>query len=598
MTALKNNEWFKEQCVYQIYPSSFCDSEGHGVGTLRGITSKLDYLKELGVDVVWLSPVFKSPMKDMGYDISDYRDIREEFGSLKDWDDLKDGLHNRGMKIMMDLVVNHSSDQHEWFKESRSSKTNEKRDWYIWRPARQGPNGERLPPNNWESVFGGESAWAWDHKTEEYYLRLFVKEQPDLNWENQKLREAVYDAMRFWLDRGCDGFRMDVINLISKTPGLPDATNVRDGELQPCFEHCVNGPRVHEFLKEMNQAVLSKYDTITVGEAPWTRDINTLLEYSRPENKELQMLFAFELHELTGSNDGNEEDTMKWRTYRLQEFKEVIEKYQTGLWGKGWNSLFLANHDQPRAISHFANDSSEFRAASAKLLATLHNTLCGTVFIYQGDEIGMKNAPSSWTIDDFPDVATQMYWKTMLTKRQQETGLQDPDMSDVFGNVLRKARDNGRTPLPWNSEPHGGFTRGPKPWMRVNEDFAEGWNVKDQQKDPASVLEYWKKIVALRKKHPILVHGSFTLLDRANPTIFAYMREWEGETAFVMLSFAQGEVMYDLPFEAGDLGKAKLLIWTGEVDGQHSHGEGGAPPPLKMGSMVKLSAFEGRVYLM
>ncbi|KAL8291593.1 hypothetical protein RQP46_001851 [Phenoliferia psychrophenolica] len=560
-SIFKSKDWFKEVTVYQIYPSSFCDSNGNGTGTLAGVTSKLDYLKRLGVDVVWLSPVMTSPWKDGGYDISNYKDIREEYGTLQHWDDLKNGIHARGMKLMMDLVVNHSSDEHAWFKESRSSKTNPKRDWYHWQPAKIGPDGERLPPNNWESVFGGESAWTWDELTEEYYLRLFVKEQarsynpptlrlpsltstsqPDLNWEHQPLREAVYDAMRFWLDRGCDGFRMDVINLISKVPGYPDCAPTKEGFLQPSFEMTANGPRVHEFLQEMHREVLSKYDTITVGETPFTHD-TSILAYSRPENKELQMVFTFELHDI----DGTAGNPRIRKGFELRTFKEVLEKYQRDLWGKGWNSLYL---DQARSVSRFANDSPEFRTRSAKVLATLHNSLCGTVYIYEGDEIGMKNVPSSWTIDDFPDVATKMYWQTCVffVERIATTGEANPDMADVLDQLLHKARDNARTPMQWDTSPHAGFTTG-KPWMRVNEDFKDGWNVADQEKDSESVLSYWKQMLQVRKSNPVLVHGEFTLLDRENPCVFAYTRKWDGVTALVILSFAPGEVVFHIPHE-------------------------------------------------
>ncbi|KAK4701661.1 hypothetical protein P7C70_g4567, partial [Phenoliferia sp. Uapishka_3] len=450
MTSDSSKEWFKEVTVYQIYPSSFCDSGSSGTGNLAGITSKVDYLHNLGVDVVWLSPIYSSPWKDAGYDISDYRNIREEYGTLEDWDKLKDELHKRGMKLMMDLVVNHSSDEHEWFQQSRSSKTNPYRDFYIWQPAKTNEKGERVPPNNWESVFGGESAWEWDEKTEEYYLRLFVKEQPDLNWENPAVREAVYDVMKFWLDRGCDGFR-----------------------------------------------------------------------------------------------------------------------------------------DQARSVTRFANDSPEYRARSAKVLATLHNSLCGTVYIYEGDEIGMKNIPKDWTIEDFPDVATQMYWKTQLKERKLTTGESDPDMSDILQNVLQKARDNARTPMQWNNKPHAGFTTG-KPWMRVNDDFADGWNVEDQLDNPDSVLNYWTKVLKVRKANPVLVHGDFTLLDRANPCIFAYLREWKGSKALIVLSFTPGEVVWDVPDEVGDLESAKLLIGT----------LGEETPKLEKERMIKMAPFEGRIYLL
>ncbi|KAM0752284.1 glycoside hydrolase family 13 protein [Meredithblackwellia eburnea MCA 4105] len=573
-------DWFKEVVIYQIYPSSFCDSRGDGIGTLAGVTSKLDYLKELGVDVVWLSPIYKSPMKDMGYDISDYEDIRPEFGTLKDWEDLRDGLHARGMKLMMDLVVNHTSDQHEWFKESRSSKTNPKRDWYIWRPKKDVAAGERSEPNNWQSMFGDESAWAWDETTEEYYLRLFVKEQPDLNWENPDVRKAVYDLMKWWLDRGCDGFRMDVINLISKVPGLPDATPVRPGFLQPSAEHTANGPRVHEFLKEMNREVMSKYDTITVGETPCSTDPAVLVEYSKPENKELHMVFVFEQHDI----DLTEGQPMKARKYELPEMKRIWAKYQTSFYDKGWSSLYLANHDQARPVSRFANDS-EFRVQSGKLLSTFHNTLCGTVYIYQGDELALKNVPKDWTIEDLPDCATQMYYEAALKARQAETGQSNPDMSDVMTDILHKCRDNARTPIPWTSGHEGGFTTG-KPWMKLNPDYKDGWNVEDEQKDPNSVLNYFKRVVKLRKAHPVLVHGTFTLLSPDDLQIFSYLRQWQNAKVLVVLNWSASKTQYSIPASVGSTDSAKLLIGT--LD---------SGSPIKDGKL-DLEPYEARVYML
>ncbi|KAK4057348.1 hypothetical protein OIO90_001414 [Microbotryomycetes sp. JL221] len=531
-----DKQWWKEATVYQVYPSSFCDGNGDGLGDLKGITSKVDYLHQLGVDVLWLSPIYDSPQKDMGYDISDYRKLYEPYGDLNDWDNLRDALHSKGMKIMMDLVVNHTSDQHEWFKQSRSSKNSPFRDWYIWKPARTGSNGERLPPNNWACVFGKESAWAWDEETQEYYLHLYVTEQPDLNWDNPKVRNAVWDIMKFWLDRGCDGFRMDVINLISKTPGLPDARQIVDGEfLQPSYEHTANGPNVHKYLKEMYDQVLSKYDTITVGETPFTHDTDILSQYSLSSNKELQMVFTFELHDI----DGNKNDPMIVRKFNLSEFKSIIEKYQCELFDKGgWNALYFANHDQARSISRFANDNDEYRSLSSKLIATLQHSLSGTTYIYQGEEIAMRNVNNqTWSIKDFPDVATQMYWRAKLQERIKQTGQQNPDMSDVEQNILRKARDNARVPIQWTAGPQAGFTTG-KPWMRVNVEDAQHYNVEDLLKQPDSVINYWRRIIKARKANPVLIYGDFTLLDKDNEQIFAYIRSNESNKALVLLNFS------------------------------------------------------------
>ncbi|KAK4047096.1 hypothetical protein OIV83_005659 [Microbotryomycetes sp. JL201] len=589
-TVIKSEDkrWWKEATVYQVYPSSFADGNGDGLGDLKGITSKVDYLHHLGVDVLWLSPIYDSPQKDMGYDISDYRQIYAPYGTLEDWDNLRDALHAKGMKIMMDLVVNHTSDQHEWFKQSRSSKDSPFRDWYIWRPAKKGPNGERLPPNNWACVFGKESAWAWDEHTQEYYLHLYVTEQPDLNWDNPSVRNAVWDIMKFWLDRGSDGFRMDVINLISKTPGLPDAKEIVPGEfLQPSYEHTANGPNVHNYLQEMYREVLSKYDTITVGETPFTHDTNILSEYSLDANHELQMVFTFELHDI----DGDRTDPMINRPYKLPEFKQIIEKYQRDLYGKGWNALYFGNHDQARSVSRFGSDKTdEYRSLSSKLIATMQHTLCGTTYIYQGEEIAMKNVdPTTWSIKDLPDVATQMYWQAKLDERRSKTGQKDPDMSDVEQNILRKARDNARAPVQWTAGEQAGFSTG-KPWMRVNVEDAQNWNVERLLSQPDSVINYWRKIIATRKANPVLIYGDFVLLDRDNLQVFAYTRTYAQTRALVLLNFSDDQQTFSVPDTEGEFveKKAKMLIGNyGDKSGQELRG-----------NQVELRPWEARVYVL
>ncbi|KAF7791180.1 hypothetical protein EIP86_002191 [Pleurotus ostreatoroseus] len=428
--------WWKSAVVYQIYPISFFDSNGDGLGDLNGLYTKLDYLKDLGVDVIWVCPIYKSPLKDMGYDISDYQDIDPRYGTLEDWDKLLAGVHERGMKLLMDLVVNHTSDQHAWFRESRSSKTNPKRDWYIWRPPRYDAEGRRMPPNNWKGNFQG-SAWEYDKATEEYYLHLFVTEQPDLNWENPEVREAVWGTMRFWLDRGCDGFRvrvplrnselverskgreydfgMDVINMISKVDGLPDAVVTSPGEpYQPAGLLYANGPKVHQYIKEMHERVLSHYITMTVGETPLTHRAEDIAAYVLPRNKELNMVFQFEVVDMdSGGTEGGAEavsplTTSKWTVLQL---KNIVRKWQQYKREEGyWNSVYIENHDNARSVSRFGNDSDEWRAPSAKLLAMMQATQSGTLFVYQGEEIGMKNFPRSWGIEEYLDVATINFW--------------------------------------------------------------------------------------------------------------------------------------------------------------------------------------------
>lgn len=525
LDRIEHQHWWKESVVYQIYPRSFMDSNGDGIGDLQGIISKLDYLQQLGVDVVWLSPVYKSPNDDNGYDISGYQEILDEFGTMKDWEQLLDGLHQRGMKLIMDLVVNHSSDEHPWFIESRSAKDNPYRDFYIWRPGKDGKE-----PNNWESVFSG-SAWQYDETTDEYYLHLFSKKQPDLNWENPTLRQEVYDMMTWWLDKGIDGFRMDVINMISKMTGLPDAPAVRDRPYQPGGQFYMNGPRVHEYLQEVEQNVLCHYDIMTVGETPEVTPDEALL-YVGHDRHELDMVFQFELMDVD-SGPGGKWDVVPWK---LTDFKRILTKWQLGLQGKGWNSLYLNNHDQPRLVSRFGNDST-YRLESAKMLATMIHTLQGTPYIYQGEEIGMTNANFA-SIDEYQDIETKNIYHERVV-----LGGEDPQ--HIMRAIQMKGRDHARTPMQWNDRPHGGFTTG-TPWLTVNPNY-KYINVEQALADPDSILYYYQKLIQLRKRHPILIYGDYQEVFADHEQVYAYMRVLEDNRVFVCLNFDVNPVTIDVP---------------------------------------------------
>ncbi|KAL4064774.1 glycoside hydrolase family 13 protein [Scleroderma yunnanense] len=570
--------WWKSATVYQIYPSSFFDSNGDGIGDLNGIHAKLDYLKDLGVDILWLSPIYRSPQADMGYDISDYRDIDPRYGTLGDWDRLLQAIHKRGMKLMMDLVVNHTSDEHEWFLQSRSAKENPKRDWYFWRPAKL-VNGKQFPPNNWKSVFQG-SAWDLDENTGEYYLHLYVSKQPDLNWENPVVRDAVWDIMRFWINRGCDGFRMDVINIISKTQGLPDAPVVDDSQYyQPASVHFANGPRVHEYIKEMHAKVLSHYDLITVGETPFTHDASALAEYVLPQNKELNMVFNFALMDI----DSPDYSPLVRKAWTLAELKDVVRRWQQYKRDEGyWNAVFIENHDHARSVSRFGNDSNEWRAISAKMLCILEVTQTGTLYVYQGQELGLKNFPRTWGIEEYKDVASLNYYDLIKAQRQNAQGKEDVDMSDLLDNFQQKARDHARTPMQWNNCPNGGFTTG-TPWMRVNDDYAK-WNAAAQAGDPDSVHTFWKHAIEVRKQHDVLIYGSFELRLPDHEQVFAYTRSLGDSRAVVVLNFDVNTVEIDL---AGleDLGSYRLILGNYGTDREDSGGK------------LILRGYEGRVYI-
>lgn len=512
--------WWKESVVYQIYPRSFYDSNGDGIGDLRGIIQKLDYLETLGIDVVWLTPVYKSPNDDNGYDISDYCDIMDEFGTLADWRELLAGLHQRGIKLIMDLVVNHTSDEHPWFQESRTSKESPYRDYYIWRP---GKNGRE--PNNWRSVFGG-SAWRYDELTGEYYLHLFSKKQPDLNWENPKVRTAVYDMMHWWLKQGIDGFRMDVINFISKVPGLPDIPVSEDDFYQDDGYYYANGPRLLEFLGEMRRDVLSQYDLLTVGETSFvtTQQATDLIN---EETGALKMVFQSEHMDL----DGGKICVKPWS---LGELKQIISRWQKDLEGRGWNSIFLGNHDQPRPVSRFGDDG-QYRVESAKMLATLTHTLQGTPYIYQGEEIGMTNVAFE-TIDDYRDIEARNLYQSMVTEKGMTPG-------EALALLHAKSRDNARTPMQWDDRAQAGFTTG-VPWIKVNPNYKD-INVKQSLADPNSVFAYYQQLIRLRKEYPVFVYGTYDLLLDDHQEMYGFTRTFEDNRLLVILNFSANRWMAD-----------------------------------------------------
>ncbi|PPQ72218.1 hypothetical protein CVT26_006972 [Gymnopilus dilepis] len=544
--------WWKEAVIYQIYPISFFDSNGDGIGDLNGIHAKLDYLRDLGVDVIWLSPIYRSPLADMGYDISDYENIDPRYGTLADWDNLLKGVHERGMKLMMDLVVNHTSDEHDWFLRSRSSKSDPKRDWYIWRPPKYDSAGNRCTPNNWKSTFQGP-AWDYDEKTGEYYLHIYVAKQPDLNWDNPDVREAAWDVMRFWINRGCDGFRMDVINLISKAEGLPDAPiTVPGDEYQPASMHFANGPRVHEYIKEMHSKVLSKQDLITVGETPFTHDASQLAAYVLPANKELNMVFQFELMDIDSPKEGQDIAALKTKKWSVDEFRNIS----------------------------------------------------GTQFVYQGQELALKNFPRSWGIQEYKDVASLNYWNSVLAQRRAERGTEDVDMSDTLDNFQKKARDHSRVPMQWDDSPNAGFTTG-VPWMRVNEDHGK-WNAASQLADENSVLAFWKQALGIRKQYDVLVrealilflsrsideyeraqiYGDFTDISHGHPSVFAYVRTLEDTKAMILLNFKEEETEFELP---------DAHRWDDYVLTLRNYQEEGTS--FRTSQKVRLRGFESRLYI-
>ena len=557
--------WWKESVVYQVYPRSFNDTNGDGIGDLRGIIAKLDYLQQLGVTVIWLSPVYQSPNDDNGYDISDYQAIMAEFGTLADWDTLLTQMHEHGIKLIMDLVVNHTSDEHPWFVQARASKDNPYRDYYIWRPGKAGAE-----PNNWASFFGG-SAWQYDATTDEYYLHLFSKKQPDLNWENPKVRAEIYSMMDWWLQKGIDGFRMDVINMISKTPGLPDAPVVTNNQYQFGGHYFINGPRLHEFLAEMKQQVLAKYDIVTVGETPMvTTEHGVALTDETTGN--LNMVFQFE-HMSIDEDPNAPLGRRSLFPWHLRDLKRVTTRWQSDLAGKGWNSLYLTNHDQPRSVSRFGNDT-QYRVESAKLLATFLHMLQGTPYIYQGEEIGMTNVPFT-TIDDFRDIETLNIYRELAAEGR--------DPQAVMELIRAKSRDNARTPMQWDASPQAGFTTG-TPWIKVNPNYPQ-INVEQALSDQDSIFYYYQKLIALRKQLPIMVYGSYDLILDDDAQVYAFTRTLQAEQLLVILNFSQQTTTFHIP-SAMPLTGLSLLISNYTVDAK------------EVVQTITLRPYEARVYHM
>lgn len=501
--------WWKNSVVYQIYPKSFQDSNGDGIGDIPGIISRLDYLEKLGIDVIWLSPVYESPMDDNGYDISDYRAIHPDFGTMEDMDQLIAEADKRGIKIVMDLVVNHTSDEHEWFQEALKGRDNPYRDYYVWRDPVNGG-----PPNDLESTFSG-SAWEYDEVSGQYYLHLFSKKQPDLNWENPKMRQNIYDMINFWLDKGIGGFRMDVIDNIGK---VPDEKIV------------VNGPKLHDYLQEMNRETFSKYDVMTVGET-WGATLENAKLYSDPDRHELSMIFQFEHIGLDEQENG-----AKWdlKDIDFVELKEVLSKWQTDIGDKAWNSLFWNNHDSPRIVSRWGNDK-EYRVESAKAFAILLHFMKGTPYIYQGEEIGMTNTPIS-DISEANDIETINMYHERIDKGYAK--------EEIIESINVKGRDNGRRPVQWSSEKHGGFTTG-EPWQAVNSNYTE-INVEEALKDKDSIFYTYQQLVRLRKENPLIVKGSYTLLLPDHESVFAYEREYEGEKWTVVVNLSEEKETLEL----------------------------------------------------
>jgi trehalose-6-phosphate hydrolase len=552
-----STSWWKTAVVYQIYPKSFYDTTGNGIGDIQGIIEKLDYLKELGVDVLWLTPIYKSPQRDNGYDISDYYNIQEEYGTMDDFDQLLEQAHKRGIKIIMDIVINHTSTEHEWFKQAKSSKDNPYRDFYIWKDGKDG-----LPPTNWESKFGG-SAWQWDETTGQYYLHLFDVTQADLNWENPKVREALYEMMHFWLKKGVDGFRLDVINLISKDQQFPQDDS--DGR-----KFYTDGPRIHEFLHEMNQEVFSKYDIMTVGEMSST-SIDNCIRYTNPREEELNMTFSF--HHLKVDYPNGE----KWTKsdFDFHALKDILSKWQVEMnKGGGWNALFWCNHDQPRVVSRFGDDK-QYHKESAKMLATTIHMMQGTPYIYQGEEFGMTN-PKFDKIEDYRDVESL---NTFEIKKNE--GLSEQEIIEI---LKQKSRDNSRTPVQWDSSKHAGFTTG-TPWIHTAANYKE-INAENAMKDSDSVFYHYQELIRLRKEYDVITNGDYELISEEDDSIFAFVRKTENEMLLVINNFYGTDTTYALPVKLDIAGLSNTVLLSNYADSA----------PLER--EIKLRPYESIVYFL
>lgn len=569
--------WWKNATVYQIYPASFKDSNGDGIGDIPGIHSQLDYIESLGVDAIWLCPMYDSPQHDMGYDISNYEAVYPPYGTVKDVEALIEACHERGMRILLDLVINHTSHEHAWFKESRSSKNSHKRDWYIWRPAKYDADGTRQPPNNWRSCFGG-SVWEWDEETQEYYLHLFAPQQPDLNWENPATRAAIYEsAMEFWLRKGIDGFRVDTVNMYSKPSDFPDAP-VTDASLQWQSAHHLfcNGPRIHEYIREMGQ-VLLKYNAMTVGELPHCPEVEDVLRYVSTKEKQLSMVFQFEIVDL-GAGQTLRYDTVprNWKLPQLRQRTLVTQRLMDGT-TDGWSTAFLENHDQARSVSRWGDDTTpELWARSAKMLSMFVASLSGTLYLYQGQEIGMVNAPSSWPISEYKDVESINFYRFV-----RETTDDDPlALAKAKVALQHLARDHARLPMQWDGTVNAGFTTPEAtPWMRVHDNH-QSLNVKRQNLDGQSVLAFWRQMLRLRRNYPdVFACGVFQDTDPQGESVFLFEKVGESNRKLVVaLNFTSKTQKVDLVNRLGR--DYKLLIQNGDGEG-----------------LENLQAYEGRVYL-
>jgi len=553
--------WWQKAVVYQIYPKSFQDTTGNGFGDIQGIIKRLDYLKKLGVDVIWLTPIYASPQKDNGYDISDYYSIHPEYGNMNDFDQLLTEAHDKGIKVIMDIVVNHTSTEHEWFKQASSSKDNPYRDFYIWKDGKE----DGLEPTNWQSKFGG-NAWKYDEKTDQYYLHLFDVTQADLNWENEKVREEVYKMMHFWFKKGVDGFRLDVINLISKDQSFPDD----DGTIAPGDgrKFYTDGPRVHEFIHEMNKEVFSQYDSLTVGEMSSTT-LDHCVKYTNPDCEELSMTFNF--HHLKVDYPNGE----KWEIGEMDflQLKNILSKWQVGMIeGGGWNALFWCNHDQPRVVTRYGNDG-KFHNESAKMLATTIHMMQGTPYIYQGEEFGMTD-PKFTSIDQYRDVESLNMYEILKEKGKSE--------EEVLEILRRKSRDNSRTPVQWNGEKNAGFTTG-TPWIETATNYTE-INAENAVKDQNSIFYHYQKLIQLRKEYDIITEGNYELLVPEDESVFAYTRSTEKEQLIVINNFYEKETVFQLPNHIKIDGKQSSILVANYTDSPNLTKE------------IKLRPYESIVY--
>ncbi len=549
-------QWWKEAVAYQVYPRSFKDSSGDGIGDIKGIIQKIEYLKNLGIDVIWISPIYESPNDDNGYDISDYKAIMKDFGTMEDFNELLKVVHDHDMKLIMDLVINHTSDEHEWFVESKSSKDNPYRDYYIWHPPVKGAE-----PNNWESIFGG-SAWEYDEKSGEYYMHVFSKKQPDLNWENAKVRYELYDMVNWWLDKGIDGFRVDAISHIKKTKGFPSLPNPKNKKYVPSFDGHMNQPGIDEFLTELKKETFNHYDIMTVGEANGVK-VEDAEAWVGEDEGYFNMIFQFEHLDLWGKSATGGLD--------IFALKKALTKWQTGLDGVGWNALFLENHDQARSVSTWGNDA-EYRERSAKGLGTMYFFMQGTPFIYQGQEIGMTNVQYD-SIEDYNDVAIKNMYKEELRSGKTH--------EEIMQVIWKSGRDNSRTPMHWDNSKNAGFSSG-TPWLKVNENYQE-INVKDAMKDPNSIFHYYKKMIKLRKQHDIFIYGKYTLLNESHPYVYAYTRTMGDKTAIILSNLFNKETDFHIP--ANLLGKKYDILLSNTTN------------PYEIEETLTLKPYEAIVFL-